>query len=137
MMGKLFAEGLGTALLLETVVGSGIMGARLADGNTTIALLGNTIPTGAILVVLISTLGPISGAHFNPLVSLASLVNRSMKPGETAASTSPLPTGSRPRQALPILPSPWRVHFPILSQGSGPKTFWVLFWPNSWVRTSL
>ncbi len=82
---KLAAEGLGTAFLLATVVGSGIMAAKLAGGNTAIALLGNTIPTGAILVVLISTLGPISGAHFNPLVSLASLVNRSMKPREVAA----------------------------------------------------
>ena len=82
---KLAAEGLGTAFLLATVVGSGIMAAKLAGGNTAIALLGNTIPTGAILVVLISTLGPISGAHFNPLVSLAALVNRSMKPGEVAA----------------------------------------------------
>ena len=85
MIRKLVAEGLGTAFLLATVVGSGIMAAKLAGGNTAIALLGNTIPTGAILVVLISTLGPISGAHFNPLVSLASLVNRSMKPGEAAA----------------------------------------------------
>lgn len=82
---KLAAEGLGTAFLLATVVGSGIMAAKLAGGNTAIVLLGNTIPTGAILVVLISTLGPISGAHFNPLVSLASMVNRSMKPGEVAA----------------------------------------------------
>jgi glycerol uptake facilitator-like aquaporin len=82
---KLAAEGLGTAFLLATVVGSGIMAAKLAGGNIAIALLGNTIPTGAILVVLISTLGPISGAHFNPLVSLASLVNRSMKSGEVAA----------------------------------------------------
>jgi glycerol uptake facilitator-like aquaporin len=82
---KLAAEGLGTAFLLATVVGSGIMAAKLAGGNIAIALLGNTIPTGAILVVLISTLGPISGAHFNPLVSLASLINRSMKPGEVTA----------------------------------------------------
>lgn len=81
---KLAAEGLGTAFLLATVVGSGIMAAKLAGGNIAIALLGNTIPTGAILVVLISTLGPISGAHFNPSVTLASLVNRSMKPGEVA-----------------------------------------------------
>lgn len=85
MMRKIFAEGLGTALLLATVVGSGIMAANLAGGNTAIALLGNTIPTGAILVVLISTLGPISGAHFNPLVSLASLVNRTMPAKEAAA----------------------------------------------------
>jgi glycerol uptake facilitator-like aquaporin len=85
MMRKIFAEGLGTALLLATVVGSGIMAAKLAGGNIAIALLGNTIPTGAILVVLISTLGSISGAQFNPLVSLASLINRTMPAKEAAA----------------------------------------------------
>jgi glycerol uptake facilitator-like aquaporin len=63
------AEVLGTGILLATVVGSGIMGERLAAGNTAIALLGNTLPTGAILMVLITILGPISGAHFNPVVS--------------------------------------------------------------------
>jgi glycerol uptake facilitator-like aquaporin len=68
---RLLAEGLGTAILVATVVGSGIMAERLAGGNQAIALLGNTIPTGAILVVLISILGPISGAHFNPAVTLA------------------------------------------------------------------
>jgi glycerol uptake facilitator-like aquaporin len=67
---RLLAEGLGTALLVATVVGSGIMADRLADGNKAIALLGNTIPTGAILVVLITILGPVSGAHFNPAVTL-------------------------------------------------------------------
>ncbi len=65
------AEFLGTALLLAAVVGSGIMAAKLAGGNLAVALLGNTIPTGAILVVLITILGPVSGAHFNPAVSLA------------------------------------------------------------------
>lgn len=64
------AEALGSAILVATVVGSGIMAERLAGGNQAIALLGNTIPTGAILVVLITILGPISGAHFNPAVSL-------------------------------------------------------------------
>ncbi len=78
MTRKIFAEGLGTAFLLATVVGSGIMAAKLAGGNTAIALLGNTIPTGAILVVLISIFGPVSGAHFNPLVTLAALLNRQM-----------------------------------------------------------
>ena len=63
---RLAAEALGTAFLLVTVVGSGIMGETLAGGNVAIALLGNTIPTGAILVVLILMFGPISGAHFNP-----------------------------------------------------------------------
>jgi glycerol uptake facilitator-like aquaporin len=64
------AEALGTGLLVATVVGSGIMAERLAGGNHAIALLGNTIPTGAILVVLITIFGPISGAHFNPAVTL-------------------------------------------------------------------
>ena len=67
---RLFAEGLGTAILVATVVGSGIMAERLAGGNQAIALLGNTIPTGAILVVIITILGPVSGAHFNPAVTL-------------------------------------------------------------------
>lgn len=71
---KLVAELIGTAGLLATVVGSGIMAESLAGGNVAIALLGNTLPTGAILVVLILVFGPISGAHFNPAVSLAFLV---------------------------------------------------------------
>ena len=66
---RLFAEFIGTAFLLATVIGSGIMGERLSGGNAAIALLGNTIPTGAILYVLITMLGPISGAHFNPAVT--------------------------------------------------------------------
>jgi glycerol uptake facilitator-like aquaporin len=65
------AEALGTALLLAAVVGSGIMGERLAGGNVAIALLANTIATGATLFALILTLGPVSGAHFNPAVTLA------------------------------------------------------------------
>lgn len=63
------AECVGTAMLLATVIGSGIMGDRLAGGNVALALLGNTIATGAILIVLITMLGPISGAHFNPAVT--------------------------------------------------------------------
>jgi glycerol uptake facilitator-like aquaporin len=63
------AEFIGTAFLLATVIGSGIMGSRLAGGNDALALLCNTLPTGAILVVLITMLGPISGAHFNPAVT--------------------------------------------------------------------
>jgi glycerol uptake facilitator-like aquaporin len=66
----LIAEALGTLLLVATVVGSGIMADRLAGGNQAVALLGNTIPTGAILVVLITVLRPVSGAHFNPAVTL-------------------------------------------------------------------
>jgi glycerol uptake facilitator-like aquaporin len=72
------AEGLGTAFLLAAVVGSGIMGAKLAGGNIAIALLGNTLPTGAILVVLILIFGPISGAHMNPAVSLAFALRRTL-----------------------------------------------------------
>jgi glycerol uptake facilitator-like aquaporin len=68
---RAFAEWLGTAFLLAAVVGSGIMAQRLAGGNVALALLCNTIPTGAILVVLILIFGPISGAHFNPAVSIA------------------------------------------------------------------
>jgi glycerol uptake facilitator-like aquaporin len=67
---RVFAEGVGTAILVATVVGSGIMAERLAGGNQAIALLGNTIATGAILVVIITIFGPISGAHFNPAVTL-------------------------------------------------------------------
>jgi glycerol uptake facilitator-like aquaporin len=68
---RLIGEFLGTALLLAVVIGSGIMGQRLAAGNTAVALLGNTLATGAALVVLITIFGPLSGAHFNPAVTLA------------------------------------------------------------------
>ncbi|HSI18364.1 MAG TPA: MIP/aquaporin family protein [Sphingomonas sp.] len=73
---RVAAEGVGTALLLAVVVGSGIMGQRLSGGNDAIALLGNTIATGAGLVVLIHMFGPVSGAHFNPAVTLAMLMRR-------------------------------------------------------------
>ena len=78
---KLVAEFAGTMTLLATVVGSGIMAERLADGNMAIALLGNTIPTGAILFVLITIFGPVSGAHFNPAVTLAFAIRRETGPG--------------------------------------------------------
>jgi glycerol uptake facilitator-like aquaporin len=68
---RLAAEALGTGLLLAAIVGSGIMGEKLAGGNVAIALLANTAATGAMLVTLIFTFGPISGAHFNPAVTLA------------------------------------------------------------------
>lgn len=68
---RIVAEGLGTAFLLAAVIGSGIMGERLAAGNVAIALLANTLATGAALVALILTFGPISGAHFNPAVSIS------------------------------------------------------------------
>ena len=72
------AEAIGTALLLATVVGSGIMAENLAGGNVAIALLANTIATGAGLVALILTFGPISGAHFNPAVTLADATQRGL-----------------------------------------------------------
>lgn len=83
MSRKLVAEGIGTAFLLIGIVGSGIMGEALADGNAAIALLANAIATGCILYAIITTLGPISGAHFNPAVTLAFLIRREI-PGKTA-----------------------------------------------------
>ncbi len=82
---RLVAEWLGTFSLLATVVGSGIMAERLSDGNVAIALLGNTIPTGAILVVLITVFGPISGAHFNPAVTLSFSLRREIPLPEAGA----------------------------------------------------
>jgi glycerol uptake facilitator-like aquaporin len=81
---RLAAEAFGTCLLLATVIGSGIMGERLAGGNEAIALLGNTLPTGAILIVLITMLGPISGAHFNPAVTAVFLIRRDLSGPEAA-----------------------------------------------------
>ena len=82
---RLFSEGLGTAILVATVIGSGIMAERLAGGNQAIALLGNTIPTGAILVVIITILGPVSGAHFNPAVTLVFAARGTMPWSEVGA----------------------------------------------------
>jgi glycerol uptake facilitator-like aquaporin len=76
---RLAAEGVGTALLLAAVVGSGIMGERLADGNTALALLANTAATGAALVALILTFGSISGAHFNPAVTVVDACQGGLK----------------------------------------------------------
>jgi glycerol uptake facilitator-like aquaporin len=78
------AECLGTAFLLARIVGSGIMAAKLADSNSALALLCNTLPTGAILTVLILTFGPISGAHFNPAVSVAMGLRRELSMGTAA-----------------------------------------------------
>jgi glycerol uptake facilitator-like aquaporin len=81
---RLAAEAFGTALLVATVVGSGIMAESLTK-DVALALLGNTLPTGAILVVLITILGPISGAHFNPAVSLIFALKRDLTPREALA----------------------------------------------------
>lgn len=82
---RLGAEALGTALLLAVVVGSGVMGQRLSGGNDALALLANSIATGAALVVLITIFGPLSGAHFNPAVTLVSALRRETQPQDAAA----------------------------------------------------
>ncbi len=82
---RLLAEAIGTTLLLATVVGSGIMAETVAGGNIGIALLGNTLATGAILAVLILMLGPISGAHFNPVVTLAFWLNKDINARDALA----------------------------------------------------
>ncbi len=82
---RLGAEALGTAFLLATVIGSGIMAERLADGNTAIALLANAIATGAVLIVLIEIFAPLSGAHFNPAVTLVMALRRAISWRDAAA----------------------------------------------------
>ena len=94
MAHRIVAECLGTALLLAAVVGSGIMAAKLAGGNVALALLCNTIATGAILTVLILTLGPVSGAHFNPAVSLAAALRGDMSARSTALYVGAQLTGA-------------------------------------------
>ncbi len=85
---RLMAEFLGTAFLLATVVGSGVMAERLAGGNAALALLGNTLATGAMLAVLIAVFGPVSGAHFNPAVTFYFLLRReiALLPGAAYAA---------------------------------------------------
>ena len=85
---RLAAEALGTGLLVATVVGSGIMAAKLSGGNQALALLGNTLPTGAILIVLITVLGPVSGAHFNPAVSLVMMLRTELSKADLVAYTA-------------------------------------------------
>ncbi len=82
---RLAGEALGTALLLATIVGSGIMGDKLAGGNIALALFAVTFAAGAMLIVLINVFGPISGAHFNPVVSLSFTLQKQMKWSECAA----------------------------------------------------
>ena len=102
MIRRVAAELVGTAMLLAVVVGSGIMGERLSGGNDAIALLGNTIATGAGLVVLIHMFGPISGAHFNPAVTLALLVR-----GDTDRRAAPAYIAA---QILGALLGVWTAH---------------------------
>jgi glycerol uptake facilitator-like aquaporin len=81
---RLFAELLGACLLAATVIGSGILAVQLAGGNNGVALLGNTLATAAILYVLVATLGPVSGAHFNPAVTLVMLLRGETRPADAA-----------------------------------------------------
>ena len=115
---RLAAEFVGTALLLAVVVGSGIMGERLAEGNTAIALLGNTIATGAILVVLILIFGPVSGAHFNPAVTLSFALQRAISRLDAIAFVAV--------QAVGALCGVWLAHLmfsePILMEGTNTRT---------------
>lgn len=90
---RIAAEALGTALLLCVVIGSGIMGERLAARNVALALLGNTLSTGAALVVLITVFGPVSGAHFNPVVTLAFALRREIDAGLALAYVAAQATG--------------------------------------------
>src|SRR5271170_5198480 len=96
------AECLGTAFLLAAVVGSGIMAQKLAGGNNALALLCNTLPTGAILAVLILTFGPISGAHFNPAVSVGMALR-----GELAAKATAIYIGA---QVIGAILGVWAAH---------------------------
>jgi glycerol uptake facilitator-like aquaporin len=96
------AEWLGTAFLLAAVVGSGIMAQKLAGGNSALALLCNTLPTGAILSVLILTFGPISGAHFNPAVSIAFALRREL--------TTPILAAYIVAQVLGAILGVWAAH---------------------------
>ena len=81
---EIAAEAIGSALLLATVIGSGIMAERLAGGNVALALLANTLATGAMLMVLVLVFGPVSGAHLNPAVSLVFVIRRELAPGRFA-----------------------------------------------------
>ncbi|MDP3737440.1 MAG: MIP/aquaporin family protein [Hyphomonadaceae bacterium] len=81
---RVLAEALGSLLLAATVIGSGILASRLAGGNDAVALLGNTAATGAMLFVLITALGPVSGAHFNPAVTMVMVLRRELGPGSAA-----------------------------------------------------
>lgn len=115
---KVVAEGMGTAALLVAVVGSGIMGQQLAGGNMGIALLANTLATACALYVLISGLAPISGAHFNPLVSVIAWAEREL-------STALLPLFIL-AQCVGAVLGVWLAHamfeWPVLQDGIKPRT---------------
>ena len=143
---RLAAEALGTGLLVATVVGSGIMADNLAGGNVALALLGNTLPTGAILVVLILSLAPISGAHFNPAVSLVMALTgglswRDLAPLCRSRRSSAAVSARSPRTACsicrcsssPLRPAPGRRNGS--PNSSPPSACWSRSWP--WCASGL
>lgn len=132
MKEKLLAEFAGTALLLMVVVGSGIYGETLAAGNAAVALLANSIATGAGLYVLISLLGPISGAHFNPAVSLYFRARREIGTKECAAYVAAQTGGA--------VVGVWLTHFifalPVLQASAKARTG-VALWTSELLATAL
>lgn len=127
---RLVAEALGAAALLAVVVGSGIMGDRLDGGNVALALLGNTLPTGAILVVLILMLGPVSGAHFNPAVTLAFAMRKEIPPGEALLYVAAQITGG----LLGALIAHAMFELPLLQVSATARTG-AAQWFSEWVAT--
>jgi glycerol uptake facilitator-like aquaporin len=131
MIRKIAAEGLGTSLLLIGVVGSGIMGESLADGNTAIALLANAIATGCMLYVIITVLGPISGAHFNPAVTLAFYLRGNL---DRATALAYVPT-----QIICGILGVWATHFmfdlPILQASSTMHRTGISQWWSEGIAT--
>jgi glycerol uptake facilitator-like aquaporin len=121
---RLGAEALGSAFLLAAVVGSGIMAQKLSGGNMALALLGNTLPTGAILVVLILIFGPVSGAHFNPAVSVAFALRRELPWPDAAAYLA--------AQIIGGLAGVWAAHLmfelPLWQVASTVRTGWSQWW---------
>jgi glycerol uptake facilitator-like aquaporin len=127
---RLGAELLGTALLLATVIGSGIMGERLAGGNVAIALLANTLATGAILVVLVTMLGPISGAHLNPAVTMVFRLRREIAPAEAGGYVAAQLAGA----VLGVLAAHLMFDEPLL-QASAKVRAGPAQWLSEWVAT--
>jgi glycerol uptake facilitator-like aquaporin len=120
-------EAVGTAFLLMAVVGSGIMGERLAEGNFALALLANAVATGAALVALILTLGPISGAHFNPDVTLAAAVGGGISWREVPAYLGAQVTGAFAGVAAAHLMFGFPLFFASRHVRSGPAQLWSEF----------
>lgn len=121
------AEFIGTALLLATVVGSGIMGERLAAGNAAIALLTNAMATGAVLVALIATFGPASGAHFNPLVTLVEFALRRCDARKAGLFLLAQLGGA----CAGVLAAHFMFELPLLQASAHVRTGWAQWWSES------